>query len=63
MAKFVVTDKWVNADGEQPIGSEVEIPYDTPKEKVDADKLVSWGVIDKAPEKTEKKTAEKPASK
>lgn len=63
MAKFKVIDKWVNADGEQRVGSEVEIPYDTPKEKVDADKLVSWGVIEKAPEKTEEKKADKPASK
>jgi len=63
MAKFVVTDKWINADGEHAIGEEVEIPYDTPKEKVEADKLVSWGVIDKAPDKTEEKKADKTASK
>jgi hypothetical protein len=63
MAKFMVTDKWINADGEHKIGDPVEIPYETPREKVEADKLIAWGVIEKAPEKTEEKKADKPASK
>lgn len=63
MARFTVIDNWIDADGEHKIGDTVDIPYETPKEKVDADKLVSWGVIEKAPEKTEEKKADKSASK
>jgi hypothetical protein len=63
MAKFTVTDKWISADGEHKIGDTVEIPYETPREKVEADKLITWGVIEKASEKTEEKKADKSASK
>lgn len=63
MAKFVVTDKWINADGEHQIGDSVEIPYETSREISDADKLINWGVVEKAPESTKAEKADKPASK
>lgn len=63
MARFTVIDNWIDADGEHKIGDTVDIPYETPKEKVDADKLVSWGVIEKAPGKTEEKKADQSATK
>lgn len=63
MATFTVTDKWINADGEHNIGDSVEIPYESSREIADADKLIEWGVIEKAPEETEETKAEKPASK
>jgi hypothetical protein len=48
MATYKVLSKLVNADGTHEPGDTVEIPYQTPGEKVAADKLVSYGILEES---------------
>jgi hypothetical protein len=59
MAQFIVTDNWISPEGRHEIGSQVEIPYETPRDQTHVDKLISWGVLKKADDET---VAEEPAT-
>lgn len=64
MATFKVIDGWINADGPQKIGDTVDLPYEEPKDRVEADKLVERGILERVSESTsQKETAKKADSK
>lgn len=65
MAKFTVIDGWINADGPQKIGDTVDLPYEEPKDRVEADKLVERGILERVSEdeKPQKEPVKKADSK
>jgi hypothetical protein len=45
VAHFEVLMVWTDSQGEHKPGDVVELPTETPAEKVEADKLVRYGII------------------
>ena len=48
----VLQDGWTDDSGEHELDSVVELSRDTPAETVEVDRLISYGVIEPATQKT-----------
>jgi hypothetical protein len=48
----VLQDGWTDDSGEHELGSTVELSRDTPAEAVEVDRLIAYGVIEPATQKT-----------